>query len=265
MKIINVMTDRIYIKYDNIDNLSTNQHIYCLEKVQNTYSSVSGYVEGITELYSEGSKVKAISILNDFKDDYKEFPFTNKEISKNISEVVELLKKYGYNDNFKTLDVLNIDLSNEAFLSIFNDEVEELLKFLDEFCVLFDIKKVNFIYKNKTNISKLNSYIGSYLNFKLSKKAQNGNNLIITINEFYDLYNILIRNKCLTETFININLKNKINYNVKVKIGSNLSEIIKILNINTNNNRVIISENKLYDINNLNYLISKNVTDIYIK
>lgn len=266
MKIINVMTDRVYLKYEDIGNISTNEHILCLDKVGSSYSSVSGYVEGITELLSNGSKVKVISVLNDFKDDFSELLYSNKTLTKNINEAKDALRKYGYNADFDNLDTLNIDLSNEAFLSVFNDEVEELLKFLDEFCILFNIKKVNFIFKNKTNIGKLSSYIGSYLNFDLSKKVENnGKVLLININQFYEIYNILIRNRCLTETYININVKNKNYYNIKVKIGSNLNEILKILNVDISNSKIVVNENKLYEINNLNYLISLDVTDVYVK
>jgi hypothetical protein len=265
MKIVNVMTDRIYIKYKEIGNLNTKQYIYCLEPLGEGYSSVSGYIEGTTELLSMEDKVKVISILNDFKDNYKEIIYSNKKLNTNLEEVMQVLTKYNYDYDFKDLDILKIDLSNEAFLSIFEDS-EELLKFLDEYCSLFNIKNVDFIYKNKNNISKLNNYIGSYLNFNLVKKSNDyGKHLTIDLRKFYELYYILIRNKCLTETYITINIKNKIKYNIKVKIGSNLNEVLKILDIDYSNSKIIVNEKKLYEINDYNYLISKDVSEIILK
>lgn len=294
--------DYIYLPYHENDNLNVKgkeiiykDSIVLANKDKFTYSPVSGTVIGLCDNIVNGKKEKTIVIENDFKESSKR----NKGVKKDISNIskTELLKSikglraYEKPLNGNTLIINGIDKEpyEETYSYLIHEYTENLLECIDALISILDIHKCFFAIKNNdsNNVETLLNQIGTYPNINLKlmpdiypiseeyvltkelvmdSKMANGV-VFLTVEDVYNIYNVLKKNKPITEKLVTItgNLLNKSKV-VKVKIGTRLADII-------NDEFKVLSEdyhiviNGLlsgYEINSLNAIITPDIRSVYI-
>lgn len=261
--------DYIYIPI-YIDKLPKHKYVYKNDVVYNNqeieyYTSISGEIVGICEnLKINNQDIKCLKIENDFQEKNKNNISAVKYINKySKEEVISLIKKYMpnflFNKNAKTILVNGIDKedSEKTYSFIINHNSDKLLEAVDALAGILSIENVLIAVNNKDtrNIVNLTSNIGTYPNIKLkmvpdvypigfrnvlmknilSKNEIENGILYLTVEDLLNIYNILKKNKPITEKYVTIggNCVKKplvIYTKIGVKIGDLIKNKIEIIN-----------------------------------
>ncbi len=240
------------------------------DKSFNIYSPISGYVrKNIYKTISSGEVVECLTIENDFKEKYLRRSKTTPSYSEN--KFIKKLSKYGISSNFNDLPKYNPPkikhllvntISFEPFVTcsevLINNFCEEILWTIDYICEVLNISKaIIALGDDKRNLyTNISNHIGTYPNISIRKikeerpialeiklinkifgvRYKNSpleKGIITTdISILYAIFEMLKYDKPLTEKIITItNPIIKESYNIKVKIGTSVSEIIDKLNL----------------------------------
>lgn len=223
------------------------------------YSPVSGVVLGKTNSMKVSNDLtNCIVIENDFKEHVKTRKFANKYINEiDKDKMIEQIKKYNgctkdLNVEFKHIIVNGIDRDpyEKTYSFIINKYNSKILETIDALATIFNpISTILAVNNNDSlNVINLSNNIGTYPNIKLklvpdiypigfkevliknifSKKEINEGILYLNIEDIYNIYNVLKRNKPITEKLITIG-GNAIEkpFVLNVKIGTSIADIIK--------------------------------------
>lgn len=301
-KLINFLNpDYIYVPIKGDYKLKIKNHNYVslndvlLENDKNIiYSSVSGIVEGLSDMIVDGKTMKTIVIENDFKE-----KSNLKGIKKNISNYTKeelnnlLISLGGFKGKLSgnTLVVSGIDLEpyekNMSYL--ISSHADKILETIDVLIKILDIHKCFFAIKNNDalNVTSLISQIGTYPNIDLKllndlypigykdilidelvlpAKKESGV-IFLTVEDVYNIYHILKRNKPVNEKLVTFsgNLLKKSSI-INCKIGSRIGDIIEN-NLDLLSDKYYIVINGLlsgYEVKSLNTIITRNIRSVFI-
>ena len=254
------------------------------------YSNISGRVKDFAFLNifnNEFKQIKCLTIGNDYKEIVENLKGSNKQIDDiskenflNILTSNYLMDKNGnlLSSNYEgEIDNIIINLSSkneELSYYLINNYVNEILEAID---ALVEINKIKNCYliinkSKKKTIKLIEQYIGTYLNIKLQKVRKeitndelitkyklSGNSYFENIKTIYHIYDVLKYNTPLNETYIYF-LNNGVKSFLKVKLGTSVDEIFKMLNINSNYYTV----NDQYKIIDKNLVINQIIDSIII-
>lgn len=296
--ITNYLTnDYIYIKYDkNMKlNVKENDYIYKNDIIlennsKKIYSSVSGILLGLTTI----NNTKYLVIENDYKDKTRIRKGTKKNINKYTKEeLYNLINKYNIKENFdinsKVLIISGISeyMEEITYNTLLKEYTIEILDTIDALIDIMNIKKcflaitnednelINMLYNNigtypKIDMKLLNNnyYIGNkniLINKLTNYKNKKYNQEFLTIKDIYNLYYVLKKDMCPSETFLTIS-GNLLNYNkvIRVKLRSNLKDILEYLNINNKDNIIINGLLNGINLKDNNFIIDNSVRSIFI-
>lgn len=219
-------------------------------------SSISGTVIGIANTFIKGKSEKCLVIKNDFKE--KRIITKRKEIKKlNLNIILDSLEQLHLKNllyklkNIKTITNLIINCQddepyNQNSIMLFQENISELLKFIDDLSIVYKTKLNAIILRSKEKniIEDCINMIGSYPNIKLSLiddlyllgkekylleyfHYNASSSLVLSINELMLIYNAIYNHKVSTNKLITISgdaLEE--GYVLRVKKYSSLDEII---------------------------------------
>lgn len=238
------------------------------------FSPISGTIVGKTNsMKYENEEIECLVIENDFKEKIKKRKGCEKYINGfTANEVLDLIKKYNACDSdidiTKKILVINgidIDPYEKTTSFLINSYSSKILEAIDALSTIFEIKTTIFAIDNNDNSSVINltNNIGTYPNINLkllpdiypigfkevlinkllSKKQREEGYIYLTVEDVYNIYNVLKRKKPITEKFVTI-AGNSIEKPivVNVKIGVSMSDIIK--------NSCKVLNNKYYVVTN---------------
>ena len=295
--IINLLTtDYIYFLYDkNMVILKKDgEYIYKDELLlhndkKNIYSSVSGKILGLTKINNK----KYVVIENDFKDKVKSKKGTKKFINRYTKdELIDLLEKFKIIDNFeptsKVLIINGLDYYNEeiTYNELMKNYTIQILDTIDALIEIMNIKKCFLAVNNMDSdlINILLNNIGTYP--KIDLKLMSNNNIItkkevlidkltnyknkkyniqyFNLYEIVKMYNLLKRNKPTSITYLTVDDGNEKEV-VKVNIGSNLKDILTVLNIDNKKDIIINGLLNGYSIKDINFIIDEKIRSVFIR
>lgn len=255
-------SDFIYIPYISKENIKLNNDGYVFKNdliSEDNYSTVSGNVLGLTEIYGIGGVKKTIIIENDFKD-----KVSKKNIS--IKDLYELDKDYVKNitDKYIKNDTLSLYISyNNKFdlkdSAILQDNISIILETLNVIDSLYDNINVK-IYLNKKDLHSyqtLFNYLGTYPNIRIEFNKKDDNSL--NLYQIIDIYNELKNRNKRDYIYLTITHENKYRI-IKLKKHSNLKDLLE--HIKLMSNTFVI--NNTIKIQNANFLLDDNVSIIQI-
>jgi len=288
--------DYIYLPYNEHMQLhvKNKEYIYKNQLILDSdtkkiNSSVSGNILGLTTINNK----KYIVVENDFKEKQDKKRGTKKYINKYTKEeFCNLINNYrildDFKENSKVLIVSGIDeyIGEITYSTLIKKYTTEILECIDAIIEIMNIRKCFFAINNNDadTVNVLINNIGTYpkidlkmfsydysignknilINKLTNYKNKNYEVLFLNIKEVLNLYNLLKTSRPLSETYITLT-GNLIDYTkvLRVKIGTNLSDILNEYKIKENN----IIVNGLLNgikINNTNFVIDKNIRSIFI-
>lgn len=254
-------------------------------------SPISGKIVALKDINTEKGKIKALEIINDYQETTVMAPILkNNHHHIKKDKLANLLKSY-----------FNIELENKKniVLNCLDDEpyiltesfylylyYEGFLELLDKLASLFKITTITICLKstNSENINKLMECLGMYPNIKLNivpnlyllgkntilSEYLNLNyeaSVIIKASSFYNIYNLINRNRQITDKLITISGDGVINPSIiRVKIGTPLKDILALV-INLANEDLVYTAGGLMSgaiINPDNFIITSNLNGIII-
>lgn len=233
--------------------------------IENDCKDKTRIKKGTKRFINKYSKEELVSLINEYKviDDFDEF--SKVLIINGIDEYIDeitcstLLKSYTI-EILDTIDAL-IEIMNikKCFLAVSNNDVECIDILLNNIGTYpkIDLKMYTnnkIIGKKEVLISKLTSY-----------RNKNYNIQYLNLEQVLDVYNLLKRNIPKSETFLTLS-GNLIDYVkvLKVKVGTNLCDILNEYNIMNKDNVVINGLLSGFHIKNLNFIIDQSVRSIFI-
>lgn len=262
------------------------------------YSSVSGTLIGTTDsMYLNNEGINCLVIENDFKERVYNKKGAVKYISEyNEKEFLTLTKKYGVNETelrsgYKTLVVNGIDKDpyEKTFSFLLNNYCTKILEAIDAISNIFELETTILAINNhdNTNIINLTNHIGTYPNIKLkllsdaypsgfkelvikntlNKKQINEGYIYMTVEDIYNIYNVLKRRKPITEKLLTLS-GNSIETSkvINVKIGTSLSDIITNC-CDVINDKYFVVINGLIagkTLTSLNQIVTKDIRSIFL-
>lgn len=286
----------IYIEKKNDDIIDS--HIYKDEFINDTSSSISGYIKGISKMRFNGILKDAFVIENDFKEERKNnIKINNKFKNLNAEVLMKLLKEKGLNDihdkieMIKDKKVLVIDAIDDIpynFNSLYRIKTytNELLETIDAISSILNIKSTIIVIKqtNEKSIANVLKVIGMYPNIKvtlspnkylLSQKNYLCNYLNIDINSsvlltsanIYTIREEIYKNKRAVNKIVTIysdELKRA--YVINVLLNTSLKELFDEKNIDYKNKSIFINGTMVgYEVNQIDdIVIDKNINSITI-
>lgn len=251
--------DFVYLPVDKENMLKIEKKVLKDEKIStNFFSPVSGTIKNISD--SEHINNRALScyvIENDFKEDVLNKKNANKYINSfTKEEFLFLIKKYipniFINEKAKTILVNGIDkeYSEKTYSFIINHNSDKLLETIDAIQNILNIENAVVAINNKDtlNVVSMTNNIGTYPNINLKmlpdiypigfrnvliknvlSKSQILNGILyLNVEDVLNIYNVLKRNKPITEKYITIG-GNAIEKPIVVytKIGVRICDLIK--------------------------------------
>ena len=298
VKITNFLdVDYVYLPYDNNMNLHVKDREYIYKNqlildsdTKKVNSSVSGNILGLTTI----SNKKYIVVENDFKEKQKNRIGSKRNINNYTKEEFnDLINDYriisDFNINSKVLIVSGIDeyMGEITYSTLIKEHTIEVLDTIDAIIEIMHIKKcffamnntdeecVNTILNNIGTYPKIDLKLFSYdysignknilINKLTSYKNKNYDVLYLNINDVLNLYSLLKTKRPLSETYITLT-GDLLGFTevIKVKIGTNLSEIIRKYNIDKLDNIVVNGLLNGIKINDTNFVIDKSVRSIFV-
>lgn len=259
------------------------------KKNGNVFSTVSGIVTDLKDIYTYNGIKKAVEISNDFQDKSITFITGKKNISKMAKNVLDSIMSSNFKIdlNQKKGIILNcIDdepcTVTENFYLFLNSDM--FLDILDKLYKIYHLEKIILAVKSLSseNISKLMNHLGMYPNitlnivpnlyllghpqFLLSYLNLNQNDCeVIKASEFYGICELLGSNRISVAKYITITGDGiKSPCVIKARIGSKLKEIIKNMEMD---DKVIFIANglmqgKIIPIDD--FIIEPDLTSIFI-
>jgi len=204
----------IYIPINNNYEL-TNNYIYKLENINNTYAPISGNFLHETYMYNyKNEKVKCIVIENDFK------------------QKTKLKRKYRepklkfQNKSHLIINAYDIDPYTKIKYMILTNYTEELLETIDYLLEKYNLKSAKIILP-ESDIKIINKYLGTYPNVSLINYSSSKS---VSITTIFDIYNYLKYQKPITTKIINI-VTPKHNLYINVRLGCSLKELLEKYNL----------------------------------
>jgi len=233
----------------NID--SNNQRVYKESVLQErdgsvVLSPVSGSVVGTKAFtISDGTSVKCIAIVNDFKEQYKTRQGIRKKKNFNREEIIEILKnKNVVSSSYLNLNIWNIleekqspdtllvsgvelDASLLSNSYILQEHVTDILDTIDILSDALGVKKIFLVLSNTDDntITRVSEFIGTYPKIELriisgkypmglehvlrkeicGKKTESNDVIFFGVADILAIHTALIRNKHVNEKIITIN------------------------------------------------------------
>lgn len=252
------------------------------------YSPISGKVLGKTSSMSDNnSSIPCVVVENDFREKIKKKKSTEKYINEySCEDALNLIYKYNacdrhINIHAKTLLINGIDSDpfEKTFSHIIDSYSSKILEAIDALSTILKVDTTILAINNHdtNNVINLSNNIGTYPNITLklvpdiyplsfqdiliknilTKKQISGGVNYLTVQDIYNIYNVLKRKKPITEKLVTVSgnaIKSPIVVNVK--IGTSMSDLIKnCCNIVNKNYYVItnglIAGNTLTSLNNI--------------
>lgn len=288
--------DYLYIPYNEKDELLIkNKNVYkndlLIKNNCNIYSPVSGIILGLCDNIVDGKKQKTIVIENNFEENTRKFIKQNIDIySFSKNDFLSKIKEYGnYNLKGNILVVNGIDYEpyEEAYSYLLSEQTDTILEGIDVIYNILDLDKCYLAIKNNDslNVETLLNQIGTYPNIELKllediypighkdlliKELIPSDNLrviYLTVEDVYNIYNIIKRNIPITYKYITVtgNALNKSKV-MKVKLGTRLADIIndEFKIVNDNYDVVVNGLLSGYNTNSLNTIVTPNIRSIFI-
>ncbi len=216
-------------------------------------SPISGTIKAIKKVMTINGEENAIEIQNDFEEKSEKTP-TSKRNLKNISttKITNILKEYQI-DLTKTSNLILNCLDDEPYVLTENFYLflyyEGFLELLDKISRTYNISNITICVKSSSseNISKIMSYLGMYPNINLNiipdlyliskdkyllehLNLNNKDTTIIKASTFYNIYNLIKKNKSNTDKLITISGNGVSNPSiVKTKMGAKVIDILNNL------------------------------------
>lgn len=241
-------------------NSLINKEEVLLHKADNfIYSPISGRILGKTNsMKVNNENIDCIVIENDFKEHVKKRKPANKYINEYTKEkMIEQIKRFNgckkdFNHEFKHIIINGIDRdpNEKTYSLIINKYSSKLLETIDALATIFKTQNTILAINNNDseNVINLSNNIGTYPNIKLkllpdiypigfknvliknllkNKEIEEGV-LYLNVEDIYNIYNVLKRNKPITEKIITVsgNCIDK-SFVINVKIGTSVADIIK--------------------------------------
>ncbi|MBE6154221.1 MAG: 4Fe-4S dicluster domain-containing protein [Firmicutes bacterium] len=253
-------------------------------------STISGKVSSIKKVNTIDGIYDAIEIINDYKEKTIVEASTKRSLNKIKKETFDSILLSNFKLDFKDKKnlVLNcIDdepyvLSESFYLFLY---YEGFLELLDKISKVYKLDKIIIAVKtiNSENINKLMSNLGMYPNITIEVEPnlyligkeqfllrhlnlEENETIIIKASKFYNIYNLIKRNRLVTNKLITITGDGIINPSViKVKIGTEANEVIS--NLIETKDEVIYIANGLMQGNNINinnFVITEDINSILI-
>ncbi len=294
---INLYLDplKIYIPIIKKEKFKLNTYIYKNTYFDSFIASVSGKITGSKKVIVGKKTLPALEITNDFKEN-NNYKISKKKI-KNKEELFNLLNVYHLTNilnKIKGKELINfvvsaIDIDTYAYneLMLLTNYAKKICDTINELNRILNINEATIVIQNTAfnAIKNLTSIIGTYSNINIKLLADyylmgydsfickelnfnDNNTLILSINDIYNLYNILFKGNIINEVFITIN-GNAIEKAmvIKTRLGTSIEEIInKLINIIDKDYEIFINDPikgvKVKDINN--YIITNDIKCIVI-
>ena len=226
----------------------------CLLKKSNStiFSTVSGRIAGVKKIVCDGEVKHYLVVENDYKEKSRA-KSTKKSLKiKNKEALLVLLNEFGITIDFLEKDVLLLNaIDNEPYIvnnsMYLNKNINNVLETLDVLKSILGYKNVYILLKNTETevLNKVNDLLGTYPDFKIvmvpncyliERKGFYKNYLDVSLDnifeismsDFYNVSEIIEKNKPLTEKYITISgdgVKNPLVINAK--IGSLLKNIVE--------------------------------------
>jgi electron transport complex protein RnfC len=262
------------------------------------YSPVSGKILGKTTSMKLNNKdLECIVIENDFKESLKKKTPATKYINEySKDQINDLIVKFNAIDRkliygAKTLVINGIDKDPFEHTSsyIINTYSDKILETIDALASILGCEETILAINNADNLNVINliNNIGTYPNIKLklvpdiypigfesillkntvSKKQEKSGVNYLTVEDIYNIYNVLKRKKPITEKLITIAGNAVENPKVvKVKIGTSMADIIKNSVTVTDDNYYVIINGLLAGktLTTLNNIITPDIRSIFL-
>lgn len=298
--------DHIYIPIYSKDNILVEVGAKVLKEEplikrsnETIYSSISGTLIGTTEsMYLNNSPVECLVIENDYKERVYNKKGAVKYISEyNEKELLALIKKYGVQEKelkgeFKTIIINGIDKDpyERTYSYLLNNHCIKILEVIDALSSIFNLENTILAINNhdNSNIVNLTNHIGTYPNIKLkllsdaypsgfkelvikntlTKKQISDGYIYMTVEDIYNIYNVLKRRKPVTEKLLTLSGNCIENSKViNVKIGSSLSEIITNCCDIINDKYFVVSNGLIAGntLTSLNQIVTNDIRSIFLQ
>lgn len=297
--------DHVYIPIKKEYNLvvKTGAQIYkeevLLEKDDDLiYSPISGTILGKTDsIYSANEKIECIVIENDFKEKVNKKKSVAKYINEySKDEMLSLIKKYKACDKKinlkgKTLIINGVDADpfEKTSSLIINVYSAKILEAIDALSNILEVDNTVLAINNNDsdNVINLMNNIGTYPNitlklipdiypigFKsvliknlLTRKQFNNGYTYLTVEDIYNIYNVLKRKKPITEKLVTVSgdaIEKPCVLNVK--IGTSMSDLIKNTCKIINNDYYVVINGLIAGktLTSLNNIITSNTRSIFL-
>ena len=285
----------IPVKNKNIKDIlvKDNSYVYKFDKVvkgdKDIYSSISGNVLGIKNMYYKNGVYPSLVIENDFTESVRKRTSAVKNIKNyNKEEAYDLLIKYGIDLNkiktnnilvVNTIDIENFDINNK----IIDDKIEKLFITINKITTMLEFKYAYVVVKSDNELlRKLTREARYYHNIKvrtirkkypvysdniIKKELDENRVTIIDISLIYKIYRILKRRTPIVEVYFSI-LGDSVSVKKTfyVKKYSLLSELF-LKHADFTNKDIEVFINGLYtgeEIHNLNYVIDDDLKCVII-
>lgn len=297
-----ISPDYIYIPYDSNYKINIHNHDLVLKEEillsnANTYiySTVSGIVNGICDMIVDGKITPCIVVENNFEEKTKKIKGTKRLIGnykkEDVINLIHGLNAFKGSLEGETMIINGIDAEcyENTMSYLISKYSDELLECIDALFNILKVHKCFFALKNNDseNVNELVNYIGTYPNIDLklmpdlypigkkevlikelvSESKIDKGIIYLTVEDVYAIYNVLKRNKPITEKLVTIggNLLDKAKV-MNVKIGTSIKDIINNeFKIKSEKYHIII--NGLlsgYEIESLDAVITPNIKSIFI-
>lgn len=294
--------DYVYIPYEKGYKINVTDEEKILKDIPvltkenlHIYSPISGTVLGLTEMFVQDKKTNVIVIENDFKEQVKKIKGVKKYLSDySKTDVIDILNLYNFNltnveGKILLINGIDYEVYEKNRSTIIKKYPSEILETIDALYSIFNCEKCYLALKNNDseNVENLIHHVGTYPNIDLKMMPdlypisypeilkrelimphnEGLGTIYLTVEDIYNIYNILKRNRPVTEKYITISgdmiETPKV---INVKIGSSLKEII------TNNYKLkegdyqIIINGLLsgYETSSLNFIITKEINSVFL-
>lgn len=297
--------DYIYIPIEEGFSISvrSNIDIYkedILLKSENKliYSPISGKVLGKTSSMNDNDKpISCVVVENDFREKIKRKKSAEKYIHEySLEDALKLISNYNAYDKIinptaKTLLISGIDADpfEKTYSHIIDLYSSKILEAIDALSNILGVDTTILAINNHdtNNVINLSNNIGTYPNITLklvpdiyplsfqdiliknilTKKQINNGITFLTVEDVYNIYNVLKRKKPITEKLVTIS-GNAIESPVvvNVKIGTSIADLIKNCCQITNKNYYVVINGLISGktLMSLNNIITSNTRSIFL-
>lgn len=295
--------DYIYIPLEENDAIAVSIGKKILKediliKNRKVFSPISGKYIGQTDsMLVNNQAVRCMVLENDFQEKTAKKSgaikyineYTKEELLNYINEYAICGQKIDKTKKILVINGIDSDPYEKAYSFIINNFCSKVLETIDAISTILEIEQTSLAINNHdaNNVINLSNHIGTYPNIKLkllpdiypigyremiikntlSKKQINEGYIYLTIEDIYNIYNVLKRKKPILEKLITIS-GNSIEESkiVNVKIGTSMSDLLKNT-CNVTNDKYFVVINGLLagsTLKSLNVPITNNIKSIFL-